>query len=659
MASPRERLSSSVERWRRRYLSGEDYSLDTEQTKCKSGKDLISTGKLDSSLDDTISSLLINSSCSKYTYSGRKHNRKCFSDSSMNFKNVSWLVEELDSQCYSSQSNIQPEFIGDSLGSNKVQRTDIDSETDVTLPSSLTVATCRDCVGSGVVRETGTSTLNGESPIPSHLSQIYHELSIIHQKLQQENLTQQEYSLKLEQRERFLAEREALLCKHEAALTKIRGVEEEVRAKLQIIKEQHEAEIQQLSEALKEKTKESKRLRSSFDTLKELNDTLKKQLSDVNEQNKKIEAQSRKVQARLENLQRKHEFLTIQKSKEASHTIQAHKPIKPEKVTGTSKTCKVPLNLHIYELLTVLMDWISDQHLSKLMHEDEKKNICGSTGILSSNRSYTQEKCIKLLPLVAEQLPWMPFVNPNLHMHVVKFIYWAIRQLDDGTQHATMISTMRRLGEDLFKGIVPKGSQYITSEHATDLKPKTATFFKSGSLPLRVVSTLIIIKTVTQDYIAQAFDTLCLDLKTDEGKALFLDYQAVPVILSHIKISSRGLLSNAIDSLLQMTTESRFLHQFLEACSNESFFRTCSVLLRNSKLDIPVLEKLSILLQKLSKIKSNKKMFELFTIHLMIQELQRTTHPEHAFLCINLNSILFNLGLIKGNPLANSLNTSQ
>lgn len=58
------------------------------------------------------------------------------------------------------------------------------------------------------------------------------------------------------------------------------------------------------------------------------------------------------------------------------------------------------------------------------------------------------------------------------------------------------------------------------------------------------------------DYLAQAFDSLCMDLKRDEGKALFLDYQAVPIILSHIRISSKGLLSNAIDSLLQMTTES-------------------------------------------------------------------------------------------------------
>lgn len=61
---------------------------------------------------------------------------------------------------------------------------------------------------------------------------------------------------------------------------------------------------------------------------------------------------------------------------------------------------------------------------------------------------------------------------------------------------------------------------------------------------------------LSADYLAQAFDSLCMDLKTDEGKTIFLEYQSVPVILSHLKISSRGLLSNALDALLQMTMES-------------------------------------------------------------------------------------------------------
>ncbi|XP_070428051.1 coiled-coil domain-containing protein 138 isoform X20 [Equus przewalskii] len=447
-----------------------------------------------------------------------------------------------------------------------------------------------------------------------------------------------------------------------------------------------------------------------------------------------MEIQAKRVQARLDNLQRKYEFMTIQRLKGSSHAAHEMKSLKQEKVL-VSKTYKVPLNAQIYELLTVFMDWISDHHLSKL--KNEEYGIDGGKPVIkfASQRNDIQEKCVKLLPVLTEQLQWMPFVSAKLHEPFVKFLYWSVRQLDAGTQfirgtsttawhtkrchvctrdpnwrtpghrngmctlnrcatglaptflirlgtfsaiissnrfsaplslwntvrvyiileHTTMTSTLRRLGEDLFKGVVTKGMPDNSSEHSVENKPKTAAFFKSSNLPVRFLSTLIVLKTVTQaDYLAQAFDSLCLDLKTDEGKVLFLECQAVPVVLSHLRISSKGLLSNVIDSLLQMSVESKSLQPFLEACSNTLFFRTCSVLLRTPKLDLHILEKLSIILQKLSKIKSNKKLFELFTIHLMLQEIQRTTHPEHAFLCINLNSTLFNLGLTKCNSLASN-----
>ncbi|XP_062942621.1 coiled-coil domain-containing protein 138 isoform X1 [Cynocephalus volans] len=492
--------------------------------------------------------------------------------------------------------------------------------------------------------------------LPYQISQIYDELFQIHLKLQCETEAQQKFAEELQKRERFLFEREQLLFKHENALSKIKGVEEEVLTRFQIIKEQHDAEVEHLTEVLKERNKERKRLRSSFDALKELNDNLKKQLNEVSEENRKMEIQAKRVQARLDNLQRKYEFMTIQRLKGNSHAAHEMKSLKEEKVP-ISKTYKVPLNGQVYELLTVFMDWISDHHLSKVKLEES--GMDGEKPLLrfASQRNDIQEKCVKLLPVMTEQLQWMPFVNAKLHEPFIKFVYWSLRQLDAGTQHSTMTSTLRRLGEDIFKGVVTKGIPDNSLEQLVENKSKTAAFFKSSNLPLRFLSTLIVLRTVTQaDYLAQAFDSLCLDLKTDEGKALFLEYQAVPVILSHLRISSKGLLSNVIDSLLQMTVESKSLQPFLEACSNSLFFRTCSVLLRTPKLDLQILEKLSIILQKLSKIKSNKKLFEVFTIHLMLQEIQRTTHPEHAFLCINLNSTLFNLGLTKGNSVVSNAN---
>uniref|UniRef100_G3SKD1 Coiled-coil domain containing 138 n=1 Tax=Gorilla gorilla gorilla TaxID=9595 RepID=G3SKD1_GORGO len=557
--------------------------------------------------------------------------------------NVNCLDDELDSFHDLKKQETEEELIENDyrVSTSKITKQSFKEIEKVALPTNTTSSRprteCCSDAGDSPLKPVScpkSKASDKRSLLPHQISQIHDELFQIHLKLQCETAAQQKFAEELQKRERFLLEREQLLFRHENALSKIKGVEEEVLKRFQIIKEQHDAEVEHLTEVIKEKNKETKRLRSSFDALKELNDTLKKQLNEASEENRKIDIQAKRVQARLDNLQRKYEFMTIQRLKGSSHAVHEMKSLKQEKAP-VSKTYKVPLNGQVYELLTVFMDWISDHHLSK--------------------RNDIQEKCVKLLPLMTEQLQWMPFVNIKLHEPFVKFIYWSLRQLDAGAQHSTMTSTLRRLGEDIFKGVVTKGIQDSSPQHSVENKPKTAAFFKSSNLPLRFLSTLIVLKTVTQaDYLAQAFDSLCLDLKTEEGKTLFLEYQAVPVILSHLRISSKGLLSNVIDSLLQMTVESKSLQPFLEACSNSSFFRTCSVLLRAPKLDLQILEKLSIILQKLSKIKSNKKLFELFTIHLMLQEIQRTTNPEHAFLCINLNSTLFNLGLTKCNSLVSS-----
>ncbi|NXE38518.1 CC138 protein, partial [Ptilorrhoa leucosticta] len=237
---------------------------------------------------------------------------------------------------------------------------------------------------------------NRQGLIPPHISQIYDELFVIHQKLQRESSAQQEYALQLQKRERCLTEQEALLFKHEAALAKIRGVEEEVHTKFGVIKEQHEAEVKQLTEALREITKENRRLKSSFDSLKEVNDSLRKQLSDVTELNKKLEGQARKVQARLENLQRKHEFSMVRKSNDLCQVMKQSKPVKQEKVVAASKTATLPLNSQVYELLTCLMDWISDQHLSKIKTQEEREDSHKPMVTQSSKTPYTQEKCMKV-----------------------------------------------------------------------------------------------------------------------------------------------------------------------------------------------------------------------------------------------------------------------
>ncbi|XP_059883171.1 coiled-coil domain-containing protein 138 isoform X6 [Delphinus delphis] len=480
---------------------------------------------------------------------------------------VRWQDEELDSFQDLKQRETEEEFIGND---HRVSTSEINKQSfkqinkAVAEPTNLASDSrnwtdcCSDASESPLKRVSSPASRasNKQGVLPRQVNQIYDELLQIHQKLQCGTAAQQQFAEELQKRERFLAEREELLFRHESALNKIKGVKEEVITRFQTLKEQHDAEVERLTEVLKERNKESRRLRSSFDALKELNDSLKKQLNEVSEENRKLEVQAKRVQARLDNLQRKCEFMTIQRLKGNPHAAHEAKSLKQEKVP-VSKPHKVPLNGQVYELLTVFMDWISDHHLSKLKHEESGMDGEKALPTFASQRNDIQEKCVKLLPVMTEQLQWMPFVNAKLHEPFVKFIYWSLRQLDAGTQHSTMTSTLRRLGEDIFKGVVTKGLQGNSLEHSGESKPKTAAFFKSSSLPLRFLSTLIVLKTVTQaDYLAQAFDSLCLDLKADEGKSLFLEYQAVPVVLSHLKISSKGLLSCVVDSLLQMTVES-------------------------------------------------------------------------------------------------------
>ncbi|XP_075056369.1 coiled-coil domain-containing protein 138 [Mixophyes fleayi] len=582
------------------------------------------------------------------TLSEKKHYNKALKELLRMIQNTNWIDNSHDL----SQLEITEDLINDGVIC-PIQDTHLYTEIDVTLPSHLVANTCTEpsleTSGPSAVkqnlRKPHNSLLKGLNVLPTEVHDIYEELSEIYQKLQQERMSQQEYSLQLKKRERFLLEREAMLFKHQATLSKIKGVEEIVHEKFRIMKEQHDAEVKQLSDALKEKIKENKRMKSSFDTLKEMNDTLKKQLNEVSEQNKKLETQAKKVQSRLENLQRKQAFVTVQKCKDFSQVVRDSKPQRLEKTSVPAKP-KVPNNMQVYKLLTVLMDLISASE----ENGSQDQSLCRDK--LPTN---VQDKYAKVLPVIVEQFEWMPLVNAKLHLSFMRFTYWTLRQLGSGTQ-SSMTSTLRRLGDETYKGVV-----YPPEEESTiSNKPRPVAFFKSNNLPLRFVSTLVILKTVTQvDHLAQALDSLCMDLKSDEGRSLFLEYQAVPTVVHLLHVSNRGLISSVLDILLQLSMETRFLQPFLEFCCTESFFRTCAALLKDPKVGVQILEKLSIVLQKLSKVRSNKKLFEIFNIPQVIQEMQRTTNPDHAFLVINLNSILYHLGFAKTKTLSPSVSINH
>lgn len=57
---------------------------------------------------------------------------------------------------------------------------------------------------------------------------------------------------------------------------------------------------------------------------------------------------------------------------------------------------QLPLNSQVYELLTYLMDWISEQYLSKIETQEEREDTHKPVVTQTSKNPCTQEKCMKV-----------------------------------------------------------------------------------------------------------------------------------------------------------------------------------------------------------------------------------------------------------------------
>ncbi|XP_071951806.1 coiled-coil domain-containing protein 138-like [Antedon mediterranea] len=127
-----------------------------------------------------------------------------------------------------------------------------------------------------------------------------------------------------------------------------------------------------------------------------------------------------------------------------------------------------------------------------------------------------------------------------------------------------------------------------------------------------------------------------------------MQYQATDLFVTFMKPSNKMICNMAVDIYLQMATESVVLGPFLESCGTESWFRGCLSMLKTPGLDHKLLEKLSIILQKMSKIRSNKRFFEVLGFSTIIQDLIHScSQHDDAFLALNFRSILFNLNVNK------------
>ncbi|XP_019467359.1 coiled-coil domain-containing protein 138-like [Meleagris gallopavo] len=119
---------------------------------------------------------------------------------------------------------------------------------------------------------------------------------------------------------------------------------------------------------------------------------------------------------------------------------------------------------------------------------------------------------------------------------------------------------MSGLAEDICTGTRRNGDVHSSPSRGAKSEPTSALFFTSPFMPMRFLSTMVLLAIETRvNYLEQAFRSLTRDLRTGEGKTLFLRYQCVPILLRHLNASNKQQLSGALDGLHQMATESALL----------------------------------------------------------------------------------------------------
>ncbi|KAK5861298.1 hypothetical protein PBY51_022705 [Eleginops maclovinus] len=502
------------------------------------------------------------------------------------------------------------------------------TETDVTLPSSLD-----DSHGSQGNATDGELQRVHRLPDSCRssslmLANVYQEMMTIYEQLKAERRGQQRWERQLQERERRLKHQE------EEAVRRLVRLEEMLHSGTPSVEEKQKQELSELQEVIRVRSKENRRLKSSFDTIKGLNDSMKKQLNEISERNKKIESQSKRVQARLENLQRKYEHSIALRGCQKASVI---KPSNKEKTAASGKSnnkgSSSPTTL---KLLALVLDWVLDGQTSSVAGNAEK-----GLGQCLPPEVVLNERCLKVLPLLADQLHHTPSSEPDLLLNLLRLIHWSLRPMDSSTPRVALSATLRRIGEEVSK--TPAQLAVLQSEDPDRTPCRSRPLYCSPHPHTRILSTLIILRTVTQaDVLAQALDSLCTELMSEESRGLFIHCGGVCVLLSMLR-AGHGGLHTPVDILMQLTEQSRFLTPFLEACSCEEFFRTAAQLLKSPRLELPTLEKISILLQKLSTIRKNRHLFERSSLHLQIQELNHKANRTHNFLCLNLRSILHNL----------------
>lgn len=288
---------------------------------------------------------------------------------------------------------------------------------------------------------------------------------------------------------------------------------------------------------------------------------------------------------------------------------------------GTKHSTTLPAAI---DVLTMTLEWLNSIGLDTLNSLEDKDTVVAV-------------QCGRVLPSLCELLR-----TPKLELPCLRLTQWCILMLNKSEIRNTLKTTYRRIGSWALDSLKTNGKSTSGSER--DGAHRTL------DLNGRMLTALLVLGTLSQaDQVAQALDILRCDIMCEDGQEIFYKCRGLDILLP--LVSARPHLSRIADILLAVTTDSALAPGFLlELCVAEWF----SVLFlsfggppgqRQSResTDLDLIEKLAVVLQKLSKIGKSRVYFAKHGAGTMIREMLERYGADRPFLALNLRSIIVNL----------------
>ena len=335
---------------------------------------------------------------------------------------------------------------------------------------------------------------------------------------------------------------------------------------------------------------------------------------------------------------RKSEQLVPAKPPSPAPSLEKVAAVVPQPLLPTSIKTGVSPSMYC-KLLGVALSWVYRLHLALPTSTEQMQ-------------AQSRQVCQRLLPSLAEVLPEVAVMGDEGQQSYLEFVHWSMLNLDGGKQQRTMLApSLRRIGEEVYHEASPVGGGDTTGEsegavsRPTSLRRAKGSFMGSPELRVRVLSCLVALSALTRmDCLAHVMDALKIELKEDMAKEVFLSYNGVSSLIAFLKPQNRALWGHVGNIHLQLSVESAMLPRFLAACSCKAWFSALAFVLKEGKAAAGTLEQLSIVLQKLSKTRNTRQLFETYHFASLIEEALRTyAHSEGPFLCLNLRSVLVNI----------------